>query len=154
MATDYAALKVEIAKPAYVGMTDAQIAAAVNANTVASEVIVTGREVAQLWARRGILGLARERSARSALTAAQRTAAWNAIEMVDRDGFAGLDPNNPTQRAALVTFLDGLVTETIMTAGDKSATLALLARTQTIAASLGWPQGVGVTDIAVARSMP
>jgi hypothetical protein len=73
--------------------------------------------------------------------------------MVDRDGFSGLDPKNPVQRAALVSFLDGLVAETIMNAGDKAATLALLMRSQTIAQSLGWPQGLGVTDLVAARAL-
>lgn len=151
--TDYPALKAEIAKPAYAGMTDAQIAAAMNTMTVASEAAVSGGDVGKLWARRGVLGAARERANRGALTPGQRATAWNAIEMVDRDGFSGLDPKNPVQRAALVSFLDGLVAETIMNAGDKAATLALLMRSQTIAQSLGWPQGLGVTDLVAARAL-
>lgn len=151
--TDYPALKAEIAKPAYAGMTDAQIAAAMNTMTVASEAAVSGGDVGKLWARRGVLGAARERANRAALTPGQRATAWSAIEMVDRDGFSGLDPSSPGQRAALVSFLDGLVAETIMTAGDKAATLALLTRSQTIAQSLGWPQGLGATDIVAARAL-
>lgn len=139
--TDYPALKAEIAKPAYAGMTDAQIAAAMNTMTVASEAAVSGGDVGKLWARRGVLGAARERARRTgmpALTNAQRATAWEVITMVDQDGFSGLDPTSPTQRAALVAFLDRLVTDTIMSAGDKQATLALLARSQTVAQSIGW----------------
>lgn len=153
MTTDYAALKAEIAKPAYAAMTDAQIVATLNSTQTSSEEAVNGSTVGALWARRGVLGAARERANRAALTPAQRTAAWNVIEMVERDGFSGLDPSNPTLRAALVNFLDSLVTETIMTAGDKAATLALLLPTKTIAASLGWPQGVSVADLFAARAL-
>ena len=135
---DYLALKAEIAKPAYVGLSDAEIVAALNTTEVASEAAVSGASIGQLWARRGVLGAARERAQQAALTPAQRATAWMAIEMVDRDGFSGLDPAVPAQRAALVDFLDRLVTDTIMSAGDKTATLALLARTQTVGASIGW----------------
>ena len=96
---------------------DAQIAADLNTMTVASEAAVSGSDVSKLWARRGVLGAAREAN-RGALTPGQRATAWNAIEMVDRDRFSGLD-QKPVQRAALVSFLDGLVAETIMNAGDK-----------------------------------
>lgn len=151
--TDYLALRDEIAKPAYTGMSDDAIAATLNTTPVVSEAAVSGADIGKLWARRGILGAARERANRGALTPGQRATAWNAIEMVDRDGFSGLAPKNPVQRAALVSFLDGLVTETIMNAGDKAATLALLMRSQTIAQSLGWPQGLGVTDLVAARAL-
>lgn len=136
--TDYAALRAEITKPAYSGMTDEQIVTALLTNTVPSEAAVTGGEVGKLWARRGVLGIARERAARTTLTAAQRANAWSAIEMVAQDGFSGLDPRNPAQRAALVTFLDSLVTDTILTAADRTATLALLSRAPTVAVSIGW----------------
>lgn len=138
---DYLALKAEIAKPAYVGLSDAQIVAALTTNTVASEQAVNGATIGQLWARRGVLGTAQERARRTgmpALTNAQRATAWEVITMVDQDGFSGLDPTSPTQRAALVAFLDRLVTDTIMSAGDKQATLVLLARSQTVAQSIGW----------------
>lgn len=148
---DYLALKAEIAKPAYAAMTDAQIATALMTNAVASEEAASGADVGKLWARRGVLGAARERSTRAALTVAQRVNAWSAIEMVAQDGFSGLNPNIPAQRTALEAFLDSLVTDTIMNAGDKAATLALLARTQTVAQSIGW-QFVHPADVTAART--
>lgn len=136
--TDYSVLKAELSKPVYSGMTDAQAATALKTTTVSGEVAVSGPDIGKLWARRGVLGVARERAARTTLTAAQRANAWTACEMVERDGFLGLDPTIPAQRAALVAMLDSFVTDAIMTAGDKTATLALLTRTQSVASSIGW----------------
>lgn len=149
---DYQSLKAELAKPAYVGLDNTQAAAALNTASVASETPVNGSDIGKLWARRKVLGAARERANNTTATVAQRQNAWNAIEMVAQDGFSGLDPNNPAQRTALVAFVDSLVTDGIMTAGDKTATLALLARTQTPAQVIGWPP-VTVADVAYARSI-
>lgn len=148
---DYLALKTELAKPAYTGLSDAAAAAALNAASVASETPVNGSDIGKLWARRKVLGAARERANNTTATVAQRQNAWSAIEMVAQDGFSGLDPNNPAQRTALVAFIDSLVTDGIMTAADKTATLALLARTQTPAQVIGWPPVTDV-DVAFARS--
>lgn len=152
MAIDYLALKTELAKPAYTGLSDVAAAAAINAATVAGEGAVSGPTIGQLWARRGVLGAAYERANRAALTTAQRAKAWQAISMVQQDGFSGLDPNNAAQRTQLVTFLDELVTDTIMTAADKTATLALLAKTQPLAATFGFTGPVSYTDVAIARA--
>lgn len=128
---DYAALKIEIAKPVYSGLTDAQVAIAVMAASIVADRLVLGQEIGRLWARRGVLGAARERAFRGSLTPAQRALAWTAIEMVDRDGFADLDPTKLAQRNALIAFLDSLVADTIMSAGDKTATLALINQERT-----------------------
>jgi hypothetical protein len=135
---DYLALKAEIAKPAYAAMTDAQIVAALLSGTVTTEAPESGEAIGRVWARRGVLGAARERAGNAGLTVAQRQTAWDAISMVEHDGFSGLDPANPAQRNALVAFLDKLIADSIMTQSDKTATLALLARTQTVARSIGW----------------
>ncbi len=148
----YLALKAEIAKPAYAAMTDDQIADALNTGTVTDERPASGANIGALWARRGVLGVARERAQRAALTPAQRAAAWTAIEMVAQDGFSGFDPSVPAQRTALVTMLDSFVTDTIMTAADRTATLAALSRTRTIAQSIGW-QRVWPADVLAARAM-
>lgn len=121
---DLVALKEEVRKPAYAGLTDAAVAVAVMATEIVADRLVAGPEIGRLWARRGVLGVARERSQRGTLTAAQRALAWTAIEMIERDGFADLDPTRPAQRTALVNFLDSLVADTIMTAADRTATLA------------------------------
>lgn len=151
---DYLALKAEIAKPAYAAMTDDQIADAINTGTVTDERPTSGADIGAMWARRGVLGVARERAQRAALTPAQRATAWTAIEMVTQNGFAGFDPTVPAQRAALVTMLDSFVTDTIMSAADKTATLAALSRMRTIAQSLGWTnERIWPADVAAARKM-
>ena len=149
---DYLALKAEIAKPDYAAMTDDQIADALNTGTVTDEQPASGADIGAIWARRGVLGVARERAQRAALTPTQRATAWTAIELVAQNGFAGFDPSVPAQRAALAAMLDGFVTDTIMTAADRTATLAALSRTRTIAQSIGWAR-VWPADIAAARLM-
>lgn len=145
-----AALRAELDKPAYTAMGNAQAAVAVMAAQITGELVTSGASMGQLWARRGILGIARERSNRAALTPAQRATAWEAITMIDQDGFSGLDPTNATHRAALVAFLDRLVTDTIMTASDKTATLALLSRTRTGREVFG---AIDENDVAQARAI-
>lgn len=134
---NYGALRAELAKPAYSAMTDAQAANALRTTSASNEDAISTASVARLWARRNVLGVARERATRAALTPAQRALAWQAIEMVERDGFADLDPRDPAKRSALVAFLDALVADGVMVAGDKTATLALALPARTIAEAIG-----------------
>lgn len=134
---DYVALRVELAKPAYSALTDAQAANALRTTSASNEDAISTASVGRLWARRNVLGVARERASRAALTPAQRALAWQAIEMVERDGFADLDPRDPAKRAALVAFLDALVADGVMVAGDKTATLALALPARSIAEAIG-----------------
>lgn len=147
---DLVALRVELDKPAYSALGNAAAAVAVMAADITGEVVASGASMGQLWARRGVLATARERANRSTLTPAQRTTAWEAITMIDQDGFSELDPTQPAQRAALVAFLDRLVTDTIMTAPDKTATLALLSRTRTGRKVFG---AIDENDVAAARAL-
>lgn len=147
---DLAALRAELDKPAYAGLSNTAAAVAVMAAQITGELSVGGADIGKLWARRGVLGAARERANRAALTAPQRGLAWTAIEMVAQDGFSGLDPNSPAQRAALVALLDSFVADAIMTAGDKAATLALLSRTRTGREVFGV---LDENDIARARAL-
>lgn len=151
---DLVALRAELDKPAYTGLSNVVAAVAVMDAQITGEMVTTGADIGKLWARRGILGIAHERSRRLSgtptLTNAQRVTAWEAITMVQFDGFSGLDPNNATQRAALVAFLDRLVTDTIMTAADKTATLALLSRTRTGREVFGQ---IDENDVARARAI-
>ena len=134
---DYNALRVELAKPAYTALTNAQAANVLRTTSASNEDAISTASVARLWARRDVLGVARERANRATLTPAQRALAWRAIEMVERDGFADLDPRIPAQRTALIAFLDALVADGVMTAGDKTATLALATPARTIAEAIG-----------------
>lgn len=147
---DYVALKAEIAKPVYAGLDDAATAHAVMGAVVSAESAASGADIGKLWARRGVLGAARERASRTTLTPAQRANAWTAIEMVAQDGFSGFDPSVPAQRAALVAMLDGFVADTIMTAADRTATLAMLARPRSGRDVFG---AIDENDIAIARAL-
>lgn len=147
---DLVALRAELNKPAYAGLSNAAAAVAVMAAQITGELAVGGADIGKLWARRGVLGAARERASRAALTPAQRALAWTAVEMVAQDGFSGLDPNSPAQRAALVALLDSFVTDTIMTAGDRAATLALLSRTRAGREVFG---AIDESDVANARAI-
>lgn len=134
---DYVRLKTELALPAYSAMTDAQAANAIRTTMASNEDAISTASVGRLWARRNVLGVARERANRTTLTPAQRALAWQAIEMVEQDGFADLDPRDPAKRTALVAFLDALVADGVMVAGDKTATLALAVPARTIAEAIG-----------------
>ena len=147
---DLVALRAELDKPAYTALGNAEAAAAVMTAQITGEIVTSGASMGQLWARRGILAVARERANRAALTVPQRTTGWEAITMIEQDGFSGLDPTQPAQRAALVAFLDRLVTDTIMTAADKTATLALLNRTRTGREVFG---SLDENDVAAARAL-
>lgn len=81
---DYAALKIEIAKPAYAGLSDAETAEAVMAATLTPDRMVPSAEVARLWARRGVLANAREAGNRGA-NAAARTLGWRVLDIVEAD---------------------------------------------------------------------
>lgn len=147
---DLVALRAELDKPAYSGLDNAAAAVAVMGAQIAGELAVSGADIGKLWARRGVLGAAHERANRAALTPAQRANAWTAVKMVERDGFSGLDPTIPAQRASLVSMLDIFVADTIMTAGDRTATLALLSRTRTGREVFGI---LDENDIARARAL-
>ena len=147
---DLVALRAELDKPAYANLSNADAAVAVMAASITTERVVGGAEIGRMWARRDVLGAARERSQRAALTPAQRATAWTAIEMVDRDGFAGLDPTMPAQRTALVALLDRFVTDTIMTAADRTATLALLSQARPGREVFG---SLDENDVARARAL-
>lgn len=154
---DYEALRAEIAKPAYSGLTDAAIAAALNA-PINTEDPLAGATLGRVWSRprqaqgwTSALGRAHVVAADAAATTAQRGRAWTAIEIVERDGLGEMDPRVGPQRTALVAFLDQLVTDGILTTGDKAATLAALIRATSIADQIGCP-AVQAAHIAAARS--
>jgi len=153
---DYVALKAELSKPAYAGLTNAQAASALRTTLATNEDAISTAAVGRLWARRNVLGVARERANRAALTIAQRALAWQAIEMIERDGFADLDPRNPSQRTALVAMLDSFVADGVMTASDKTATLALAVPSRTVAEAIGCGDMMAMDDqsaaVVVARA--
>lgn len=153
--TDYAALKIEIAKPAYNGLTDAQIAAAINAATITATADITGSD-----ARRELLFTANNDWGKlvgvadgwitAGVTSAIRLRAAQMRELFLTD--APFATANSTRYTAFLAAVDQLVADTIMSAAGKSALVVLARKTVSLAASMGWPGGVGPGDVAAARA--
>lgn len=127
---DYAALKIEIAKPAYAGLSDAETAEAVMAATLTPDRMVPSAEVARLWARRGVLANAREAGNRGA-NAAARTLGWRVLDIVEADVLGELDTRSTSDRTEFQAFMDQMVTFSIMSAADRTATVALIKKART-----------------------
>jgi len=147
---DLSLLRTELDKPAYVGLSNADAAAAVMVAVIAADRVVPTAEIGRLWARRGVTATARTRANTTALTVAQRTAAWKATEILDRDGFADLDPRDTAQRAAMVALFDDLIANAVMTEADKTATIALINKTRTGREVFGQ---IDENDVAQARAL-
>ena len=153
--TDYAALKIEIAKPAYNGLTDEQIAAAINAATTTAAADITGSD-----ARRELLFTANNDWGKLVgvadgwITAGVPAAIrLRAVQM--RDLFltdSQFATANSTRYTAFLAAVDQLITDTVMSAAGKTALVALARKTVSLAESMGWPSGIGPGDIAAARN--
>jgi len=127
---DYVALKAEIAKLAYAGLGDQETADAVMAATLSPDRMVPSVEVGRLWARQGVLAAAREAGNRGA-NAAARQLGWRVLDIVEKDVLGELDTRNAGDRAAFEALLDLMVASTapqIMTAAQRTATVALIAK--------------------------
>lgn len=149
---DYVALKAELAKPAYAGLSNADAAVAVMAETVAADRKVPSLEVGQLWARQGVLANAREAGNRGA-NAAARALGWRVLDIVEKDVLGDLDTRNATDRAAFEALLDQMVASTapqIMTAAQKTSTVALIAKPRLGVEVFG---RIDENDVAIARSL-
>lgn len=124
---DLVALRAELDKPAYTALGNAEAAVAVMAATLSADRRVPSAEVARLWARRGVLANAREAGERGA-NAAARALGWRVIDIVQFDVMSDLDTANSTDRGEFDTFLGMMVSASIMSAGDRSATVALISK--------------------------
>lgn len=147
---DYAALKVEIARPVYARMSDAEIAAAVLTALVGAQRMVPSVEVGRLWAQQGVLAAAREAGNRGA-NAAARQLGWRVLDIVEKDVLGELDTRNAGDRAAFETLLDLMVASTapqIMTAAQRNATMALITKPRRGQEVFGY---IDENDIAIAR---
>lgn len=129
---DYAGLKAEIAKPAYVGMTDAQIAVAVNTNTVTAQLAPLQVNGAQIY---------------NAIVPAEFAALSAAQQQLVRDVFGlgdGIDVSAGTNARTVLANAFGAAT------ASRANLLALATVTQTIARSLGFAS-VNDQEVLAAR---
>ncbi len=130
MSTNWTAVKTEIAKPAYNGMSDAQVATALNALTASTtRASVDASEVYEAIVQ----------SEYAALTSAFKQ------QVSDLLGMGSLNPNGTNTRAAFAAiFGNGTTTRTNL--------LALSTRTVSFAESVGLSRTFDYADIPVARA--
>ena len=117
---DYAGLKAEIAKPAYTGMTDAQIAAAINTNTVTMQISPLRVNGADIY---------------NAIVPAEFQALTAAQQQIVRDVWGlgdGIDVSVGSNARLALAGAFGSAT------ASRANLLALASVTQTIAKSLGF----------------
>jgi hypothetical protein len=129
---DYAGLKAEIAKPAYASMTDAQIATAINTNTVTTQLSPMQVNGAQIY---------------NAIVPAEFTALSTAQQQLVRDVFGlgdGIDVSAGTNARTVLANAFGAATV------SRANLLAMTALTQTIAHSLGF-SSVNDQEVLAAR---
>lgn len=150
---DYAALKTEIAKPEYAGMTDAEIAEAINGKVVAVKVDVPSDTVrGTLYARgawRQIVSLSLDAKNSDPVHDAALVAA---VQLVDFCRAGGVfSTSNGAILAQTAADLDALEAGDIITADDKMAVLALADASVPLWKSFG-VRPLDFNDIAIARS--
>lgn len=155
---DYRTLKAELALPAYAGLSDAAAADALNA-PIAAERALQSVDLAALWARprqaqawTSVLGRARLAADKAANSDALRGRGATVLALIEHNGLGEFNPAAATQRDALLAFLDQLVLDAIMTAAERTATIAALAVATSAAERIGWPP-VTAADVAHARSI-
>lgn len=146
---DLAALRAELDKPAYAGLSHAQAAVAVMAATVSANRQLPSAEVARFWARRGVLANAREAGERDANPAA-RTLGWRVLDVVSFDVLGELDTRDAADRADFSTLMDSMVTAGIMTGPIRAATIALISKPRLGREVFGV---IDENDIAQARAL-
>jgi hypothetical protein len=152
--TDYAALKIEIAKPEYDGLTDVQCAALVNSKTVAvPRDVSTGDAITALvfttagdW---GSVCAVADGVITAGVSQATRVRCVSIRELFIRGPI--FRATNATHWAQFISAVDVLITDGRMSAEGKAALEALGRPVISLALSMGWPGGVGDGDIAAAR---
>lgn len=154
---DYRALKTELAKPAYAGLTDAEAAVALNEPTIRAFVDVQWsalREILMGNGDWGTLVYTERRSAGAFLGGGAYSVATQvmAIEFADSCRFGGmLHTSDEAVRTRMGTRLNTLAGATVgaISAASRQQIIDLASRDGSIAASIGWPP---VTDQDVARA--
>lgn len=151
--TDYAALKTEILKPEYDGLTDIQVAAAVNAKTTTAKRDIISMQAinALIFTNNGdwgnIVGVVN--GIISEPQQADRLRSVSMMELFSRN--QTVETSDDAKWTMLIATVDALVSGGRMSAAGKNALVALGRPTISLAASMGWPQGVGDGDVAAAR---
>lgn len=135
---DYAALKAEIALPAYAGMTDAQIAAA-----LVAPLALTGQPFAWGAAKRvaqvsGAWGKIIKRAQLVPSGAPGDEAIYAAANAVSMDDAQAMDPAETSGWAAFQSGIGALQTAGDLSAADVAALAALGNQATTRAAQIGW----------------
>lgn len=146
---DLAALRAELDKPAYTGLSNAEAAAAVMRATITTDRQVPSAEVARLWAQRGVLANAREAGERGA-NASVRSLGWRVLDMVNFDVLAELNTGNTADKATFFAMLDAMVTGGLMTAQNRTDTIALITKPRTGREVFG---AIDENDVAAARAL-
>jgi hypothetical protein len=155
--TDYASLKAEIAKPEYSVMTDAQIATAINAKTTVIAVNMSHKAVRDMlifttagdWGR--VVGIA-DGVITAGISQATRIRAISLRELF-RGGMNDFyDSSIVTRWNKLITAIDALIIDTVLTQESKTEIIALGHPTVLLTSTWGWPNGIDVSEIAVARN--
>lgn len=140
---DYAALKSEIALPAYAGMTDDQIAATLNAKTVAGP----DRQVPIIVLTKYLREAGAWLPIRAAAVAGTSQGAIAAVDYNSDLRAATIDMDAPIVAAMLAD----LVGHGLLTQAQSDAMVALKATTIPYLSTLGWSVNVTAADVAAAR---
>lgn len=149
----YAPLKVELGAAGYVGMSDADIAAAINAKTVAGRAPIPGDAVQAFFMRRAIIGKCRVLSMTESADMALRVFCANICDSFANNTFAAFDLDDTAAKADCDTFTDALVTAEIMTAAQRDELYALADTvTPWTMANMGLPN-ISEYDVAAARAL-
>ena len=141
----YLAMRTEVRKAAYEGLTSAEIREAVMARTVPILVPVTPLQITRVLQKRDKWHEIVMWAERVTLTSADvGTAPWikvgvamRIVEAMNRR--VDFDLSDPTTKAAVVAGLDGLIAVGLLDADDKAAVLALADGFTSIAERDGFP---------------
>lgn len=150
---DYVALKAEIAKPEYAGMSDEQIIATLSVKTYAMKVDVSISDVESYLRLHGLVFMLR-RWVEAAVAANNINPAVVAgaelIDMIESPRLSRFETSNPQRYAALQAMLGGLVQASAggMQQADMDALLALANHTVPV-----WPN-ITTGDLQTARAQP
>lgn len=147
---NYPGLKAALAN--YTGQTDAEILAALNANTVNVPVDVPIGEIEGYLRLNGLISALQIYGAATGATEAG-VAARELTGLVMSPHMSVVQMSDPAAAAAIGNMLSALVAAGELTSAQQSALLALAVGQTSIAAQLGWPGGVAETDLVVARAL-
>lgn len=146
---DYAGLKAEIALPAYAGMSDDQIAAALTANTVTVyQDVPIGKVVGYL----AIVGKLPSITGYAGSDVATKIAAAEFTALATAPSVTAFQCSDPATFAAVQSFLTTFVSSNLISSDDESVLLGYAQSMTSRAAQLGFGPHCDMTqEIAAAR---